>query len=170
MTDGSTPGQASQSQRSWFARHKILTGIGAFLAVMVVFGATTGGGKENTSTEAGGPAKSASAAQKPAAGTGAGAKDSKDAKAAGPAATGKEPAKEVGNGSYIVGEDMPSGVYVSKGANDDPMGLCSVTTEPKSGKFPQVKAAKKGEQVIVTLDDQDGTVTISGCEPFTQRR
>ncbi|MCF3101047.1 hypothetical protein IPZ58_05580 [Streptomyces roseoverticillatus] len=180
MADGFTPGQASPARRSWCARHKILTALGAFLALIVVLAVAKGGGKSapgDTSAKAGPPAQSASGARKPATGPGGGATeeagDSKKADAAGagePAAAGRTRGKEVGNGSYIVGEDMPSGVYVSKGANDDPMGLCTVATEPKSGKLPQFKAAKKGEQVIVTLADGDGTVTFSGCEPFAQRR
>ncbi|MEV5380421.1 hypothetical protein AB0L26_31340 [Streptomyces nondiastaticus] len=145
----------------------------------MVLAVAKGGGKGapgDTSAKAGPPARSASGAQKPATGPGAGATGEAEDKKAGaagagePAAAARTEGKEVSNGSYIVGEDMPSGVYVSKGANDDPMGLCTVSTEPKSGKMPQFKAAKKGEQVIVTLAEGDGTVTISGCEPFTQRR
>ncbi|MGK5546066.1 hypothetical protein ACSNOH_15220 [Streptomyces sp. URMC 127] len=175
MADGFTPEQGLPARRNWCARHKVLTGLGAFLALIVVLAMATGGGKNDKSAKAGTPPQSAPEAR--ASGPGAGASeadgDSKKAGAAGsraPAAAGRTQAKEVTNGSYIVGEDVPSGVYVSKGANDDAMGLCTVATEPKSGKFPQFKAAKKGEQVIVTLADGDGTVTISGCEPFTQRR
>ncbi|GGR19537.1 hypothetical protein WEB32_06355 [Streptomyces netropsis] len=160
MTDQLT---SDQPKRSWFARHKILTALGALVVFLIAVSAASGGeGSDGTRSgavtapESGRPKKGAS---KPSADSGPA--DDTAARAAG---------KEVSNGSYIVGEDMPPGVYVSKGASDDVLGLCSVTTEPKSGKLPQIKAAKKGEQVIVTLDEGDGTVTLQGCEPFRKRR
>ena len=43
---------ASEPKRSWFARHKILTGIGAFVAVGIVASALNGGGGAGESSAA----------------------------------------------------------------------------------------------------------------------
>ncbi len=40
----------NKSQKSWFARHKILTGLGALIALIVGFSAVGGGGSDTTPT------------------------------------------------------------------------------------------------------------------------
>ena len=47
---------APEPKRSWFARHKILTGIGAFVAVGIVASALNGGGGAGESSAAASPA------------------------------------------------------------------------------------------------------------------
>ena len=52
---------ASEPKRSWFARHKILTGIGAFVAVGIVASALNGGGSAGESSAAASPAAQSTA-------------------------------------------------------------------------------------------------------------
>lgn len=52
---------APEPKRSWFARHKILTGIGAFVAVGIVASALNGGGGAGESSAAASPAASPAA-------------------------------------------------------------------------------------------------------------
>ena len=52
---------APEPKRSWFARHKILTGIGAFVAVGIVASALNGGGGEGESSAAASPAAQSTA-------------------------------------------------------------------------------------------------------------
>lgn len=74
-------------------------------------------------------------------------------------------------GDWIVGEDMPEGMYTSEGARPGAFEFCSITTKPTdSAKFPQIKSANKGERIIITLTKADGVVTIQGCEPLTLRK
>ncbi|WP_234365180.1 hypothetical protein [Streptomyces sp. RTd22] len=48
-----------QPQRSWFARHKVLTAVGALIAVGVIGGIASGGGKESEDSGGSGTAVSA---------------------------------------------------------------------------------------------------------------
>ena len=52
---------APEPKRSWFARHKILTGIGAFVAVGIVASALNGGGSAGESSAAASPAAQSTA-------------------------------------------------------------------------------------------------------------
>jgi len=52
---------APEPKRSWFARHKILTGIGAFVAVGIVASALNGGGGAGESNAAASPAAQSTA-------------------------------------------------------------------------------------------------------------
>jgi hypothetical protein len=82
----------------------------------------------------------------------------------------KPEAKEYPDGDYIVGEDIPAGTYESAGAESDLFDFCSVTTEPTDASvMPQIKSANKGERIIITLAEKDGTVTVSGCAPLKAR-
>ncbi|OEV08923.1 hypothetical protein [Streptomyces nanshensis] len=81
----------------------------------------------------------------------------------------KPEAKEYGDGDYVVGEDIPPGTYESSGAASDVFDLCSITTEPKGDKFPQMKTGNKGERIIITLSQGDGTLTVQGCHPLKKR-
>ncbi len=42
-----------KSQRNWFAKHKILTGLGAFILLVVIISAASGGGGGGGDTTAG---------------------------------------------------------------------------------------------------------------------
>jgi len=50
----------AKSQRSWFARHKILTGLGAFILLGIIISAASGGGGSGGDTTAGSDAGSTS--------------------------------------------------------------------------------------------------------------
>ena len=52
---------APEPKRSWFARHKILTGIGAFVGVCIVASALNGGGGSGHSAVATSPAAQSAA-------------------------------------------------------------------------------------------------------------
>ncbi|OMG08072.1 DUF4352 domain-containing protein [Actinomyces naeslundii] len=56
---------APEPKRSWFARHKILTGIGAFVAVGIVASALNGGGGAGESSAAASPAAQSVASAAP---------------------------------------------------------------------------------------------------------
>lgn len=43
----------SEQKKSWFIRHKILTGIGVFVLLAIIVSAASGGGKNNTATNSG---------------------------------------------------------------------------------------------------------------------
>ncbi|MFI9720632.1 hypothetical protein ACIHFE_13395 [Streptomyces sp. NPDC052396] len=98
------PQPAPHKQRNWFARHKVLTGIGALVVVVGIGAATGSGGNDEDKT--GTSARSADHAS----GTG-------DGKAA-----GKEKEKGKGgkadlsgNGTFQVGSDIKPGTYLSAG-------------------------------------------------------
>src|SRR5690349_19818471 len=93
----------SQHKRNWFARHKVLTGLGAVVAVIAVGGAVgAGGGSDDKSpTSAAGQE-----APKKAERTGGSRQPE----------TKKE--KGLGNGSFQVGSDIKPGTYVSSGNKD----------------------------------------------------
>lgn len=83
---------------------------------------------------------------------------------------GTEKTKFFSDGDYIVGEDMPAGTYESKGASSEILDVCMVTTEPKSSStMPKMKSGNKGERIIISLTEADGTVTIQGCHALTLR-
>lgn len=73
-----------------------------------------------------------------------------------------------GEGKHTVGEDVTPGTYVSEGAKFTGSARCSVTTEPVGGGAPQVTAAARGEQIVVTLGRGDGTVIVRGCQDFAR--
>ena len=79
---------APEPKRSWFARHKILTGIGAFIAVGMIASALNGGGGSGNSSTAATPPSIQSMASAPAQATAG--QDS----AAAPSPQQQEPAKD----------------------------------------------------------------------------
>ncbi|MFE6223371.1 MULTISPECIES: hypothetical protein [unclassified Streptomyces] len=95
----------SQTQRSWFARHKVLTAAGAVVVVVAV-GAAMGGGGDEGGAEAK-PSASASSAGKATEG---GAPASK--------APEKKAAAIDGDGDFEVGADVKPGLYRSTGNKD----------------------------------------------------
>lgn len=93
----------SQQKRNWFARHKVLTGVGAVVAVIAVGGAVgAGGGADDKSPTS-------------AATQGAPKKAEKKGGSQQPEAK-KE--KGLGDGSFQVGSDIKPGTYVSSGNKD----------------------------------------------------
>ncbi|MCM2579036.1 hypothetical protein [Streptomyces meridianus] len=74
-----------------------------------------------------------------------------------------------GEGRHTVGEDVPPGTYVSNGARTPDGERCSVTTERADGGTARVRAADRGERVVVTLGRDDSAVTVRGCQDFALR-
>lgn len=177
-------------QRSWFARHKVLTGAGA-LVVVVAVGAAVGGGGDD-----GKPTASSSSDQ---AGKGTeqdGAKGGQESKDK----AGKR-ADVSGNGTFQVGSDIKPGTYRSTGnklgcywerakdssggldgilANDNVVGSSYVTvkaddkifktrgckgwhrvTEDKTGAAPQTQVSGNG-MYRVGVDIAPGTYKAEG--------
>ncbi|MFD9795348.1 hypothetical protein ACFWXK_30855 [Streptomyces sp. NPDC059070] len=99
---------SQQKQRNWFARHKVLTGVGAIVAVIAVGGAVgAGGGSDDTSPSASATRETGTAGQ--------GGQQKKEE----PKKKEKEEAKGLdGSGSYQVGADIEPGTYVSSGNKD----------------------------------------------------
>jgi hypothetical protein len=81
----------------------------------------------------------------------------------------KTTAQSYGDGDYAVGRDIPPGTYESAGAKEDVVEGCTIATEPKGDKIPQLKTADRNERIIITLTAEDGTVTVQGCEPLRKR-
>jgi hypothetical protein len=155
---------APEPRRSWPARHKILTGLGALLLLFVVIAVASGGGG---SKPAPAPSKTPSTSPTPT------PTDSKTPTATPPTAPTSAPAPavaEYSDGDYVVGEDIPAGTYTSEGATPGLFELCMISTEGDSGdNWGQLKSANANERIIITLDASDGVVTLSGCEPLKAR-
>ncbi|MFF9341039.1 hypothetical protein ACF1CG_15040 [Streptomyces sp. NPDC014773] len=100
----------SPSQRSWFARHKVLTAAGAVVVVVAIGAAMSGGGDEGATPEAKASAPAASGGK----GSDAGSK----------APESKAPEKKAvtvdGDGDFEVGSDVKPGLYRTTG-NEDAM-------------------------------------------------
>ncbi|MBD0746519.1 hypothetical protein [Streptomyces sp. CBMA152] len=95
---------SQQKQRNWFARHKVLTGVGAVVAVIAIGGAVgSGGGSDDKSSTSATTQDAAKKADTP--------KKAEAKKAAKPKGLG-------GDGSYEVGSDIKPGTYVSSGNKD----------------------------------------------------
>lgn len=93
----------SQHKRNWFARHKVLTGVGAVVAVIAIGGAVgAGGGSDDKSPT------SAAGQEAP----------KKAAKTGGSQQPEAKKEKGLGDGSFQVGSDIKPGTYVSSGNKD----------------------------------------------------
>lgn len=80
-------------------------------------------------------------------------------------------AAEYPSGDYVVGEDIPVGTYTSAGAEKGIFELCTITTEPTGDTtMPKIKTSNAGERIIITLEKDDGVVSVSGCEPLRPRK
>ncbi|WP_030748084.1 hypothetical protein [Streptomyces griseus] len=103
----------SQTQRSWFARHKVLTAAGA-VVVVVAIGAAMGGGGDEGTPEAKSSAPAASGSED------GGAKDGGAAGSKAPetAAPEKKAVTIDGDGDFEVGSDVEAGLYRSTGNED----------------------------------------------------
>lgn len=152
---------APEPRRSWFARHKILTALGALLLVFVAIGIASGGGGSK-------PAPDATPA--PTKTTATPSKTPTQTPTATPTPTPTPAVAEYSDGDYVVGEDIPAGTYTSEGATPGLFEFCSVTTKPADSQtWPQLKSANANERIIITLSKADGVVTVSGCEPLKRR-
>ncbi|MFC5722123.1 hypothetical protein ACFP1Z_18315 [Streptomyces gamaensis] len=133
-------------RRNWFARHKVLTGAGALVAVIAVGTAVGGGGEESGAT-----AKSADHAGKAA---DAGADKSK----------GKPKADMSGNGTFRVGSDIKPGTYRSVG---NKAGCYWERAKDATGDMDAVLA---NDNVVgttyVTVADSDKVFKTSSCKSW----
>ncbi|GAA0591320.1 hypothetical protein [Streptomyces crystallinus] len=95
----------SQQKRNWFARHKVLTGVGAVVAVVAIGGAVGAGGGSDDKSPSSAAAKEAprKAGQSPE------AEKTKEK---------EKKEKGLGDGSFQVGSDIKPGTYVSTGNKD----------------------------------------------------
>ncbi|MCX5377953.1 hypothetical protein [Streptomyces sp. NBC_00091] len=184
--------QYSTPRQSWIARHKVLTGCGAVLALVAV-GACTGGGAADGAKDT--KAKPAASSAKP--GTG-----EQSQKAAEPKKDDKKAAMR-GSGTFQVGSDVQPGTYRTTGnkglgcywerakdasgevdsilANDNVVGASYVTigagdklfkstgckdweaVDPKAaGGSPKTEAAGDGGMFKVGLDLAPGTYKSTG--------
>lgn len=74
------------------------------------------------------------------------------------------------DGIYLVGRDIPPGTYTSAGAKPNASRVCSITTQPHSeGMAAQHRTGRAGQLVTIALTEDDGMVTVQGCEPLTPR-
>lgn len=79
---------------------------------------------------------------------------------------------EFSDGDYIIGDDIPFGMYTSAGAKDDVFDLCIVSsTSPGASHWPILKSANTDDRIIVRLTkENDGDVlSVSGCKPLERR-
>ncbi|SDL04446.1 hypothetical protein [Streptomyces indicus] len=150
--------QPEPPRRGWFARHKVLTAIGAVVVVVAIGGALGAGGSDGSDSSK----DSASAS----AGAGSDGKGGKD-KAADDAKKAEEPEVAIeGDGDFEVGSDVKPGTYRTTG-NDD--GMCY---------WERLKDSKGELESILANDNVTGTsyVTVkagdklfksSGCNGWT---
>ncbi len=172
MYGGQQPGDGSQwpygpqqnapapqpPRRGWFARHKLLTAIGAVVVVVAIGGALGSGGSDSEGSK-----DSASASS---GGSGSDSKD-KGADKADKSDKADEPKAAIeGDGDFAVGTDVKPGTYKSTG-NDD--GMCY---------WERAKDSKDEVDSILANDNVTGTtyVTIkatdklfksTGCKGWT---
>ena len=143
----------AKANRSWFARHKILTAIGAIILLGILIGIINSLGG-NDSTQPTSPA-----AATPGTGTSAdpaGGSTEPNSPAPAPAAA------SISNGDHVVGTDIDAGVYRAE-VNSGFVSLCTVS-QTKDGDVMDVRNANEGS-VIFTVKDAPGTVvSFSGCE------
>jgi hypothetical protein len=168
------PPQGPPPRKMSTAKIVMLT-VGGLFALIIVFSvigaALSGGGSDDGkgTQEQPGAAQPKDADAEKAAGEEQKDRPKDDAKKEKTEPKPEPEAKSYGDGDYVVGEDIPPGTYESAGANSDIFDLCTITTEPKGDKFPQAKTGNKGERIIITLSEGDGTLTVQGCRPLKER-
>ncbi|MFI9203404.1 hypothetical protein [Streptomyces sp. NPDC053048] len=150
---------SQHKQRNWFARHKVLTGAGALVAVIAIGGALSGGGDS---------------------GEDSGKSTAADRAAGGEATSGKGGGKEgdkagkggvSGNGTHQVGSDIKPGTYRSVGNKS---GCYWERAKDSKGDIDSILANDNVEgQSYVTIKAEDRIFKSRGCkswEPVTDDR
>ncbi|MFI6940246.1 hypothetical protein ACIBI4_13310 [Streptomyces sp. NPDC050418] len=128
--------QPEPPRRNWFARHKVLTAIGAVVVVVAIGGALGSGGSDGS---------------KESASTSSGSSD----KGSGDAKKADEPEVAIeGDGDFEVGSDVKPGTYRTTGNED---GLCY---------WERLKDSKGELESILANDNVTGTsyVTITAAD------
>jgi hypothetical protein len=72
----------------------------------------------------------------------------------------------VSNGDHLIGDKIPPGTYVSPGAKDDVLGLCTANTRTADGEYLDTAIGGVDEQVIIIVAQNAGLLEIQGCRPF----
>lgn len=75
----------------------------------------------------------------------------------------------IGEGEWMVDEDMSPGTYVSTGAVKDAFALCSATVKGAEGEVIEWKTANAGERVVIEVPTNAARFVNHGCEPFVKR-
>lgn len=142
------PTAAETKKKSWFARHKILTGIGALIVIIVLASIINPGGRSGTGSTGTAPTASDASA----------APDSTDA----PADSSGSESSTISGGDHVVGTDIAAGQYRAEVAGSI-IALCTVS-QTNGDKILDVRNANEGS-VIFTVQDVPGSiVSFSGCE------
>ncbi|MFB7360634.1 hypothetical protein [Streptomyces hydrogenans] len=150
----------SQTQRSWFARHKVLTAAGAVVVVVAIGAAMGGGGggDEGTTPEA----KSSAPASSGGKGSDAGSKA--------PESKAPEEKKAVtidGDGDFEVGSDVKPGLYRTTG-NEDAMCYWERSKDAGHGMDAILANDNVTGTAIVKITAKDGYFKSVGCGDWTK--
>ncbi|WP_329119711.1 hypothetical protein [Streptomyces sp. NBC_01353] len=140
---------APQKQRNWFARHKVLTAVGAIVAIVVI-GAAAGGGGDDTTTTTAGDNKTSAEKKTPS--------------------TSEAPAKKKaaaidGDGDFEVGTDVKPGLYRTSGNED---ALCYwERAKDSSGEMDSILANDNVTGTsYVQIKASDKLFKSSGCKEW----
>ncbi|MEV8478721.1 hypothetical protein [Streptomyces sp. NPDC051173] len=137
-------------QRSWFARHKVLTGAGALVAVIAIGSAAAGGGDGDDKPTAA------------SAGKGTDAGNATDKSADKNSDSVKKKADMSGSGTYQIGKDVKPGTYRSTG---NKLGCYWERAKDSKGEMDSILA---NDNVVgpayVTIADGDKLFKTRGCK------
>ncbi|MFH8370838.1 hypothetical protein [Streptomyces sp. NPDC018031] len=145
--------QRSHKQQNWFARHKLLTGVGAVIAIAAIGGvAAGGGGDDDKDTKA---KSSSSADQDPGKSSGGSGEEKKE----------QEPAF-AGDGTFQVGSDIKPGTYRTSG-NDALDGCYWERAKDSSGEMESIIANDNVTGAsYVTVKATDKIFKSNGCNDW----
>lgn len=153
--------QSSTPRHSWIARHKVLTGTGALVALLAV-GACTGGGGTGGSKDTGAKKPAAGSSTGPGGGQTAGGKTS--AKPSEPKKDAKKAAMR-GSGTFQVGSDLQPGTYRTTGNKG--LGCYWERAKDASGEVESIIA---NDNVVgtsyVTIETGDKLFKSNGCNDW----
>ncbi|MEU9714655.1 hypothetical protein [Streptomyces sp. NPDC047976] len=159
--------QSSTPRHSWIARHRVLTGTGALVA-LVALGACTGGGGTSGSKDTGAK-KPAAAGSSPAAGSpAAGGSPTAGGKTSAKPSEPKKDAKKAamrGSGTFQVGSDLQPGTYRTTGNKG--LGCYWERAKDASGEVESIIA---NDNVVgtsyVTIEAGDKLFKSNGCNDW----
>ncbi|MCX5198910.1 hypothetical protein OOK31_34350 [Streptomyces sp. NBC_00249] len=156
--------QSHTPRKSWIARHKVLTGCGAVLALVVV-GACGGGGTDTAKD-----GKDAGA-QKPAAAGTPGAGKPADPAQSGTPQSGAKPSEEKkkaaikGSGTFQVGSDVKPGTYRTTGNKG--LGCYWERAKDSTGELDSIIANDNVSGTsYVTIGEADKIFKSTGCKDW----
>ncbi|MBH5336597.1 hypothetical protein IHE55_18170 [Streptomyces pactum] len=145
--------QPPQKRQNWFARHKVLTGIGAVVVVAAIGTAAAGGGGDDKDSK---DRTTQSAGKDSGGGSGKGT-EKKEEKA--------EPAID-GDGTFEVGSDVKPGTYRTTG-NDELGGCYWERAKDSSGEMDSILANDNVTGAsYVTIKPTDKIFKSNGCNDW----